>query len=133
MLAEDDWPALVGANDGDGDGLHLSSAGQAFVAEQLLKVLPSLGLERDALPYELPWGSEVDASAPGSTLRAHFARHRAALAAGSGAGGPAAGGAGPVTAPCWLHTLHGPVYSAFLAGTLVGALAVLSLRRRRRR
>ena len=71
----------------DGDGLHLSGAGQRFVAEKLLALLPTLGLDRDALAYDAPWGFEVDANEPASSLRAHFARHRGALQANSGVPG----------------------------------------------
>ena len=88
MLREADWPRYVGAGTEDGDGLHLSGSGQRFVAEKLLALLPTLGLDRDALAYDAPWGFEVDANEPAASLRARFARHRpGALQANSGVPG----------------------------------------------
>ena len=42
MVADDGWPAFVGAGDADGDGLHLSAAGQRFVADALIAALPAV-------------------------------------------------------------------------------------------
>ena len=133
MLQEPDWPSLVGASEPDGDGLHFSPAGQRFVAAKMLDLLKTLGLARENLAYDLPWGTEVDPDAYAPSLRRHFATSRAFLAERSGAalepGTP--GAAAPPEPPAWLRVAHAPATSAFLLGALCGAGALLLFTRRR--
>ena len=130
MLKDADWPRFVGAGLEDGDGLHLSPSGQRFVAQNLLALLPSLGLDRAALAYDAPWGFDVDAADPAPSLRAHFARHRAALHANSGVSAempearPLPGSADPI--------LASRSVGAFLLGMACGVV-LLALSRRPRR
>jgi lysophospholipase L1-like esterase len=127
MVADDGWPAFVGAGDADGDGLHLSAAGQRFVADALIGALPGLGLDRDGLAYDLPWGFEVDAADPETSLARHFAAHGGRLAAGDGV--PARGA--PPAGSLLDRVLTAPAATTFLLGLALGAYAVL-LRGRRR-
>ena len=81
-LGDDAWPALVGAGIEGGDGLHLSRAGQAFVARELLAVIDEMGASAARLPMELPLGRDLDPDAFGASMAAH---QRKVIAAGSGA------------------------------------------------
>lgn len=56
MLAhsEDEWSNFL-----LDDGLHLSPAGNDFVASQLISLLEREVAARESLPYELPWGFEI--------------------------------------------------------------------------
>ena len=132
MLREADWPRYVGAGSEEGDGLHLSGAGQRFVAEKLLALLPTLGLDRDALAYDAPWGFEVDAKAPAASLRAHFARHRGALQANSGVPGLDREESRPLPGAPSEYSYGGVPAGAFLLGVACGVV-LLALTRRPRR
>ena len=117
--APDAWPDYVGASDAvHGDGLHLSAQGQRYVADKVLQLLPAIGLDRDALPADLPWGFDVDAAAPAASLEAHYARHRAALDRGSGV--PPRRDDAPPEPLLLLRVVAAPTTAAFLAGLLLG-------------
>ena len=95
------------------------------------QALPGLGLDRDGLAYDLPWGFEVDAADPGTSLARHFAAHRGRLAAGDGVPARAAPPAGLPAASLLDRVLTAPAATTFLLGLALGAYAVL-LRGRRK-
>lgn len=97
MLAEDEWPSFVGSGVAGGDGLHLSSSGQEFVARLLLvKLIEVVGLPispyapakaRNAvdvpwLPLDLPGGAKLDPVDYPRQFEEH--RRRAAMARAAG-------------------------------------------------
>lgn len=59
---EDKWPSFVGAGKEGGDGLHLSSEGQQYVATHLIDLLEMKTIPAERIPTELPWGRDIDAS-----------------------------------------------------------------------
>ena len=77
FCCSDAWPSFVGAGREDGDGLHLSPEGQAFVGRKLIAHLIAqmeLPIAHEAsakerlvadvpeLPIELPLGEKMDAA-----------------------------------------------------------------------
>lgn len=68
---ENVWPSFVGANDPDGDGLHLSAEGQTFVAKQVIRAIETRTVSLQSIPAELPWGSELDRETFQQTMEAY--------------------------------------------------------------
>ena len=91
---------------------------------ELLALLPTLGLDRDALAYDAPWGFEVDANEPAASLRAHFARHRGALQANSGVPGVDREESRPLPGAGEPYSYGGVPAGAFLLGVACGGEGV---------
>lgn len=59
------------------DGLHLSPAGNNFVAGRLMNLLDTAVIEVESLPSELPWGSEVDSINFEESFQNHQLKYKA--------------------------------------------------------
>ena len=118
MTLPSEWPVFVGSADPHGDGLHLSKEGQRFVYARLRETLSTLGLEREQVAQELPWGYEVNPRDPLSSLQTYQrAKHQYARVGVSSDSKPGVVGA---------------TLSTFAAGTVLGALLLLIFTKRGR-
>ena len=66
-MGEADWMPMQ-----EDDGLHLSTAGQQFVSEKLFAQLTAMGIDREDLEPDLPWGHAIDPDDPEGSIRQHL-------------------------------------------------------------
>lgn len=65
------WPRFVGAGQPGGDGLHLSSEGQEFVAKQVIELIEASSIKIENLPMELPFGAALEGQSFDAVMDIH--------------------------------------------------------------